>query len=174
MGRLLVLFVALPAVELVLLIEIGQRIGTVATLALIVLTGIAGALMARSQGLRLLSRVREQVSAGEMPADSLLDGLMILIASALLVTPGVLTDACGFLCLVPAFRALVKRELVRRFQRAVEENRVQVSVQGGLRFYDTVSSVRTDHEPQADHRVVDVTPVPDDEDVPGSQSKQRP
>ena len=56
-----------------------------------------------------------------MPADSLLDGLMILIASALLVTPGVLTDAFGFLCLIPAFRTLVKGELVRRLRRAEVE-----------------------------------------------------
>ncbi|MCZ6569932.1 MAG: FxsA family protein, partial [Deltaproteobacteria bacterium] len=100
MGRLLLLFIVLPAVELGLLIEISQRIGTLETLALIVVTGIVGASMARSQGLSLLSRVREQISAGEMPTDSLLDGLMILIASALLVTPGVFTDAFGFLCLI--------------------------------------------------------------------------
>ncbi len=157
MGRLLLLFIVLPAVELGLLIELGQRIGTLETLALIVVTGIVGASMARSQGLSLLSRVREQISAGEMPADSLLDGLMILIASALLVTPGVLTDAFGFLCLMPAFRALIKRELVRRFRRAVEENRVQMSVQG-VWFHDTAAP--PDREPQAGQPVVDATTTP--------------
>ena len=157
MGRLLLLFIVLPAVELGLLIELGQRIGTLETLALIVVTGIVGASMARSQGLSLLSRVREQISAGEMPADSLLDGLMILIASALLVTPGVLTDAFGFLCLMPAFRALIKRELVRRFRRAVEENRVQMSVQG-VWFHDTAAS--PEREPQAGQPVVDATTTP--------------
>ena len=128
MGRLLLLFIVLPAVELGLLIELGRRIGTLETLALIVVTGIVGASMARSQGLSLLSRVRKQIAAGEMPADSLVDGLMILIASALLVTPGVFTDAFGFLCLIPAFRTLLKRELARRFRQAVEENRVQLSI----------------------------------------------
>ncbi len=157
MGRLLLLFIVLPAVELGLLIELGQRIGTLETLALIVVTGIVGASMARSQGLSLLSRVREQISAGEMPADSLLDGLMILIASALLVTPGVLTDAFGFLCLMPAFRALIKRELVRRFMRAVEENRVQMSVQG-VWFQDTAAP--PEREPQAGQPVVDATTTP--------------
>ncbi len=126
MGRLLLLFVALPATELALLIEIGQRIGTLETLALIVVTGVVGASMARSQGLRVIARVQEQLRRGEMPADSLVDGLMILIASALLVTPGVLTDAFGFLCLIPGFRTVVKREVVRRFERAVLENRVYV------------------------------------------------
>jgi UPF0716 protein FxsA len=126
MGRLLLLFIVLPAIELALLIEIGQRIGTLETLALIVVTGIVGASMARSQGLRVIARVQEQLARGEMPADSLVDGLLILIASALLVTPGVLTDAFGFLCLTPGFRTVVKREVVRRFERAVLERRIYV------------------------------------------------
>ena len=126
MGRLLLLFIALPAIELVLLIEIGQRIGTLETLALIVVTGVLGASMARSQGLRVIARVQDQLGRGEMPADSLVDGLMILIASALLVTPGILTDAFGFLCLVPGFRTVVKREVIRRFENAVLQNRVHV------------------------------------------------
>ena len=130
MGRLLLLFIALPAIELVLLIEIGQRIGTLETLALIVVTGIVGASMARSQGLKVIARVQQQLGRGEMPAESLVDGLMILIASALLVTPGVLTDAFGFLCLVPGFRAVVKREVVRRFESAVAENRVHLESAG--------------------------------------------
>ncbi len=126
MGWLLLLFVALPAVELALLIEIGSRIGTLETIGLIVVTGVVGASLARSQGLRVLRRVQGEIAAGEMPADSLIDAVMILIAAALLVTPGVLTDAFGLLCLVPGFRALVKRELVQRIERAVEEGRVHV------------------------------------------------
>ena len=126
MGWLLLLFVVLPAVELALLIEIGSRIGTLETIGLIVITGVVGASLARSQGLRVLRRVQGEIAAGEMPADSLIDGVMILIAAALLVTPGVLTDAFGFLCLAPGFRALVKRELVQRIERAVEEGRVHM------------------------------------------------
>lgn len=126
MGRLLLLFIALPAIELALLIEIGKRIGTLETLALIVVTGVIGATMARRQGLRVITRVQEQLARGEVPADSLVDGLMILVASALLITPGVLTDAFGFLCLIPGFRAFVKRDVVQRFERAVQENRIHV------------------------------------------------
>ncbi len=129
MGTLLLLFVGLPALELWLLIEVGRRIGSLETIALIVVTGIVGAAMARQQGLRVLSEVQGRVAAGDMPADSLVDGIMILVASALLVTPGVLTDAFGFLCLIPAFRAVVKAEVVRRFERAVSENRVHVHYQ---------------------------------------------
>ncbi len=128
MGRLLLLFVVLPAVELALLIELGQRIGTLETLGIIIVTGMLGASMARSQGMKVLRRVQSEVAAGRMPADSMVDGVMILLASALLVTPGVLTDAFGFLCLVPAFRSVVKRTLWQRLEVAVRDNRVHVDV----------------------------------------------
>lgn len=152
MGRLLLLFIALPAAELALLIEIGRRIGTLETIGLIVVTGIVGAAMARSQGLRVLARVRDEMAAGGMPADSLLDGVMILLASALLITPGVLTDAFGFACLVPGFRSLIKRAVVRRMRRAIEEGRLHASVHHEVRF---------DDEPP--RRVIHVTPPPDDD-----------
>lgn len=128
MGSLLLLFIVLPAVELGLLIEVGQRIGTFETIMLIVVTGVVGASMARNQGVRVLGHVQSEIAAGRMPADSLVDGILILLASALLVTPGVLTDAFGFLCLIPAFRGRVKREAMRRFAKAVAENRVHVNV----------------------------------------------
>ena len=148
MGSLLLLFILLPAVELSLLIELGRQIGTLATLGVIAVTGFVGATLARSQGLRVWSRVQSEVSAGGLPADSLIDGLMILIAGALLVTPGVLTDAFGFLCLVPGFRSLVKRELVRRFERAVAERRIVMDVN---RF-----------DPAARGPIVDVNPESSD------------
>ncbi len=131
MGRLLLLFVVLPAVELGLLIEVGSRIGTAATLLLIVVTGIVGASLARRQGLGVISRVQRETAEGRMPAGTLVDGVIILLAGALLVTPGILTDAFGFLCLVPAFRRRVKREAIRRFERAVQEGRVEVHVHPG-------------------------------------------
>ncbi len=128
MFRLLLLFVALPAVELGLLIEIGSRIGTGATLALIAVTGIVGAALARRQGLGVLRVLQTETAAGRLPAGSLIDGVIILVAGALLVTPGVLTDAFGFLCLVPAFRRVVKRGLRRRLERAAQEGLGEVRV----------------------------------------------
>ncbi len=177
MGRLLLLFIALPAAELALLIEIGSRIGTVQTLLLIVVTGFAGAALARSQGLRVVREVQQRLERGEMPADSLVDGVLILLASALLVTPGVLTDVFGFLCLVPGFRAWVKRELVRRFERAVREQRVEVRIHTGdpttgFSSFSTRSSTRSStraagYRPPGSStgrpHVIDVTPdEPDD------------
>jgi UPF0716 protein FxsA len=128
MGRLLLLFVVLPAVELALLIELGSRFGTLHTLALIVVTGVVGATLARNQGLGVMRQVQAEMTAGELPAASLVDGAIILVAAALLVTPGVLTDAFGFLCLVPGFRAVIRRALRRRLEAAVEENRVHLQV----------------------------------------------
>lgn len=154
MGNLLLLFIVLPAVELWLLIEVGKRIGSVETIGLIVLTGIVGASMARSQGLRVLSHVQQEVADGKMPTDALVDGIMILLASALLITPGVLTDAFGFLCLMPGFRAVVKKEMVKRFERAVAENRVHVQytdMSGGMPFDGRMP-------PRGRGPIVDVTP----------------
>jgi len=128
MGRLLLLFVVLPAVELALLIELGSRFGTLHTLGLIVITGVVGASLARGQGLHVVRQIQSEIAEGRLPAGSLIDGVMILIAGALLVTPGILTDTFGFLCLVPAFRSAAKRTLLRRFEKAVQENRLHVSM----------------------------------------------
>ena len=127
MGRLLLLlFIAVPVVELFLLIEIGQRVGTLTTVGIIMATGIVGASLARQQGISTLARLRADLAAGRLPADPIVDGVLILVAAAVLITPGLLTDLAGFLCLVPAFRRLVKRYLKRTFERAVREGTVGV------------------------------------------------
>ncbi len=152
MSRLLLLFIVVPAVELGLLIEVGSRIGTFATLGLIVATGIAGAALARQQGLRALRQLRAEVAEGRLPADSLVDGVFILVAAALLVTPGILTDAFGLLCLVPAFRGVAKGQLWVWLERAVREQRVRMEIHfeeretGERRVYDVRSPRHTDGE----------------------------
>lgn len=150
MGRLLLLFVALPALELALLIELGSRIGTGATLALIAVTGVVGASLARRQGLGVIRELQRETDAGRLPAGALVDGVILLVAAALLVTPGVVTDAVGFLCLVPAFRQWVKRQAFRRFEGAVREGRVHVvHVDGGV-------AGGTPWEPRVEKEVHDV------------------
>ena len=126
MARLILLFTLVPALELALLIEIGSRIGTAATIGLIVVTGVLGATLARQQGLQVLRRFQSELSSGGLPASSLLDGVIVLVAGALLVTPGIMTDVLGFLCLVPRFRGLIKAGLRRRFERALLEQRIIV------------------------------------------------
>ena len=129
---LLLAFVLVPIVEIWLLMRIGQAIDVGPTIGLILLTGTVGALLARSQGLGVLRRIRAESASGRLPADSLFDGLIILVAGAVLMTPGVLTDVFGFLCLVPAFRARLKDTLKRRFERAVREGRVRFTFPGGV------------------------------------------
>jgi UPF0716 protein FxsA len=153
MGRLLLLFVVVPAVELALLIEIGGRIGTPATLGIIMATGVIGASLARRQGLAVLRRLQEEANAGQLPADPIIDGVFLLVAGALLVTPGVLTDVVGFSCLVPAFRNLVKGVLRRRFERAVREGQVEVKVGGEVPWAEpreerVVQGVVVDRQPR--------------------------
>ncbi len=127
MGRLLLLFIAIPVVELFLLIEIGRRVGTLTTVGIIMATGVVGASLARQQGMSTLARLRADLAASRFPADPIVDGVLILVAAAVLITPGLLTDLAGFLCLVPAFRRLVKRSLKRAFERAVREGTVGVT-----------------------------------------------
>lgn len=153
MGRLLLLFIVVPALELFLLLQLGAYVGPLPTFALIVLTGMVGAYLARRQGLSVLGTAQAQMRAGELPAGSLADGVMIVIAGALLMTPGILTDGVGFLLLVPRFRAFVKGQLQSRFRKAVDENRVRVHFSGDDFDFQQGS-------------VIDVQPDPLDPDSP--------
>jgi UPF0716 protein FxsA len=171
MVQLFALFILLPALELALLIEIGSRIGTGATLALIVVTGMLGASLARHQGLRVIGTVQRELAEGRLPAASLLDGLMILLASALMITPGVLTDVFGFLCLVPAFRSSVKAHLRHRFEKAVTEQRIHVHVDGiGLDPNEFNGASPFRDAPPASGPIIDVTPEPP---TPGDDPARR-
>ena len=133
MGRLLLLFILVPAAELALLIEIGKRIGTLSTLALILVTGVLGAALARRQGLGVLRAAQAEAAAGRLPAASLVDGVIILLAGAVLITPGVLTDLFGFLCLIPISRRWIKTLVWRWLMRAAQRGQVRVSVSASAR-----------------------------------------
>jgi UPF0716 protein FxsA len=126
LGRLLLLFLLTPAVELGLLIQVDRLIGFWPTIGLIVVTGIAGSYLARREGLQTWRRLNERLSQGDLPGKELMDGVIILVAGALLVTPGVLTDAFGFLGLLPPTRALIRKVLMRRFQSKMQEGSMQI------------------------------------------------
>ncbi len=150
MNWLVLHFIIVPALELALLIEVGRRIGTPNTLALIAITGVIGVSLARHQGLQVLHQVRRDLAAGRLPAGALVDGVILLVAAALLVTPGVLTDAVGFLCLVPTFRALIRRELRRRFERAVRAKRIHVVMHGSVPTRERPGDDRRDDDDPAE------------------------
>ncbi|MEM1349906.1 MAG: FxsA family protein [Myxococcota bacterium] len=111
LARLLLLFTIVPIIELSLLLQLGRDdvLGFTPTLALILTTAISGAILGRIQGLQAWGRIQEELKTGQIPGDSLMDGVAVLIASAFLVTPGVLTDIAGFSLLIPFTRAPIKR-----------------------------------------------------------------
>jgi len=118
--RLLLLFTVVPLVELFLLVKLGTVIGIGATVLIVICTGVLGAWLARWQGLGVLRRLTEDMNEGRLPADALIDGLLILIAGAVLLTPGLITDALGFLLLVPQGRAVVRRTIAARLASRTE------------------------------------------------------
>ena len=109
-----ILFLVVPFVEIYLLVEIGARIGAPWTILLVVLTAIVGAWLVRVQGLATWRRFQVSLSRNELPATALVEGLWLLIAGALLLTPGFFTDAVGFACLIPPFRRTLIRYFVQR------------------------------------------------------------
>ncbi|MCG6895586.1 MAG: FxsA family protein [Thiocapsa sp.] len=100
----LLLLVGLPLLELYVLIRVGSEIGAFPTIALSVLTAVIGTWLVRRQGFGLLLRVREMADRGEIPALEMLDGALLIVAGLFLLLPGFMTDAAGFLLLVPALR----------------------------------------------------------------------
>jgi UPF0716 protein FxsA len=117
---LFLLFTVVPIVELALLIWLGGQTVWWLPVLLVIADGIAGALLWRWQGLRTLVRIREEMAAGRMPADAMVDGLLIFFAGGLMITPGMLTDVAGFALLIPPIRAVVKRFAKLWFLRHVQ------------------------------------------------------
>ena len=118
-GRLLLLFIIVPILELALFLKLGSKIGLEATLLVILVTAILGAWLTRSQGAQALRRFQQATAEGRLPHAEVLDGLMILLAGAVLLTPGFLTDTVGFLLLVPPFRTAVRGRLGKAFKGRV-------------------------------------------------------
>lgn len=119
--KLLILFILVPIIELYVLIEAGRQIGVGATIGMILLTGITGAYLARSQGFDLLNRIQTDLNQGRIPAEEIMDGAMILAGGLLLLTPGFCTDLFGFCLLTPMtrqyFKAWLKKWLDYKIQR---------------------------------------------------------
>ncbi len=101
---LLTLFFLIPLIEIYLLIKVGSWLGAWPTVLLVVFTAVLGAFLLKQQGLATLERVRQSVAEGRVPAVELLEGAMLIIGGALLLTPGFFTDAIGFICLIPPLR----------------------------------------------------------------------
>ena len=130
LSKLILLFILVPFVELFLLIEMGQLVGTWPTLGLIIFTGVTGAYLARRQGLQVLRRLQSDIQGGGLPAEAIFDGVFVLVAALLLMTPGVLTDLMGLLCLFPPTRRLIKQFIWSRIERALRNGQLFVDYSG--------------------------------------------
>jgi UPF0716 protein FxsA len=110
---LFLIFLAVPILEIYLLIEVGSLVGAFYTVVLVVGTALLGAALIRSQGLQTIEKIKACSSKGELPAVPMIEGLLLLIAGALLLTPGFFTDALGFIIVVPILRQQIAKSIVR-------------------------------------------------------------
>ena len=124
--KLFLAFTLIPLLELYLLIKLGTVMGALNTLALVVLTGFAGAYLARMQGLQTMLRVRSQIQQGAMPAEDLIDAVIIFVAGIVLLTPGLLTDIAGLLLLYPTSRFHFKRWLRKKFDQWIQDPNITI------------------------------------------------
>ncbi len=124
--KLFLAFTLIPVLELYLLIKIGAIIGALNTMILVILTGFAGAYLARMQGMQTMRRVRSQLQQGIMPAEDLIDAVIIFVAGIVLLTPGFLTDLAGLLLLFPVSRFHFKRLLRQKFDQWMQNSNVAV------------------------------------------------
>jgi len=104
----------MPIIEIFVLIQVGSAIGPLATIGIVIFTAILGTWMLRSQGLSTLNKARNRLSGGEIPAFQLMEGLALAVGGALLLTPGFVTDAIGFACLLPPTRHLLVSAVSKR------------------------------------------------------------
>lgn len=130
LGRLALLFIIVPVVELMLLIELGQVVGLFPTLALVVFTGVTGAWLARAEGVRVFFQFQQELESGRLPGQAMLDGISVLIGGALLLTPGVLTDVVGFSLLFLPTRRWMQRRVRARLERGIRDGSIQVVTMG--------------------------------------------
>ncbi len=115
--KIFLAFTLIPAAEIYLLITIGSSIGALNTFLIIIITGVVGAYLARLQGMYTLSKIQSNLQQGIMPAEELIDALIILVAGVVLLTPGFLTDIAGLLLLIPQVRFYFKRWLRKKFDQ---------------------------------------------------------
>jgi UPF0716 protein FxsA len=138
-ARLFLLFTLVPILELVLLLWIGRWVGFLPTVALIVVTALLGAWLARQEGTRAWREVRLSLASGRVPGEALLGALAVFVGGAMLLTPGILTDLAGLALLAPPTRSALMHGIRRRLERRMMRQAGEIEA----RFW----SSRSDQEP---------------------------
>ncbi len=115
-------FTALPIVEIVLLVEVGKKIGTWWTVAFVIGTGLLGGVLLALEGYGVLRRLQSEIKRGKIPEDPIIDGVLVVVGALLLISPGVLTDATGVILLFPPSRFLVRTGIKRWIGRFITIN----------------------------------------------------
>lgn len=125
---LIALFIGLPVVELALLIKLHGVVGLGPTILLVLTTGVVGATLVRRQGIAILFNIQRELAKGNLPAPQMMDGIMVLLAGALLITPGLITDAAGFALLIPFVRQHIRGWLRKKLEQKIRSGYIQVHV----------------------------------------------
>lgn len=161
--KLLALFTIVPLVELVLLVWLGIYLGNQwwLTIALVVATAVLGAVLSKLEGKRAWAKIKEDLRQGNIPRDSLLDGLAVLVAGAFLVTPGVLTDIAAMVLLIPPARKPVKAYARKKFKNMLEGGRANIVTSSSFQFH---ASTGEDGDGQQGPRPFRQSPFRRDED----------
>ena len=124
---LITAFILIPILELAVLLKLHEAAGLGNTLAIVIITGFVGAFLARAQGIMVLAQIRRDLAEGRMPAPRLMDGVMILIAGVLLITPGLITDTAGFLLLIPVVRSTIRAWLRRKLEEKLRDGTANIT-----------------------------------------------
>jgi len=123
---LFLLFAVIPVVELGILIKVGSYLGVFTTVSIVILTAMVGAYMVRLEGIGVMTRIQVSMQQGEFPADDLISGAMILVAGALLLTPGFFTDILGFLMVFPLSRNLITKYIKHYLEKKISPNDIHI------------------------------------------------
>lgn len=125
----LIIFILIPLAEVYAFINVGEKIGALDTLLLCVLTAAIGGFIVRHQGLETLFKAQKNLQSGHLPLEALFDGFCLVIAGALLLTPGFVTDTVGFILLIPPFRLILRHSLTKygKFQMHTSSTRTASS-----------------------------------------------
>ena len=134
LSYLIALFIGLPIVELAVLLKVHEVFHFWPTFLLVILTGVLGLTLVKRQGIAIIQKIQQEMARGNVPAPQMIDGVMILVAGALLVTPGLITDTVGFLLLVPFVREQIRIWLKKKIEQKISNGYIQVNVRGPHNF----------------------------------------